>query len=171
MTTLGTERLVLRPFEDADLDDYAAITADPTVQRWVGGPLGRDDTWRQIALFRGHEVLRGWTLHAVVERSSGRVVGRCGLWRPEGWPGVEIGWLLARDVWGHGYATEAATAWRDHAFGGLGIPELISIIDPENAASIRVAERIGHAYLRDDVVRDVPCLIYGQSSPEAARTS
>jgi RimJ/RimL family protein N-acetyltransferase len=90
--TLETERLVLRSLTDDDLDAFAAIVADPEVQRFMSGPMDRAQAWRQLALFRGHEALRGWSQNAVVERETGRLVGRAGLWRPEGWPGLEVGW-------------------------------------------------------------------------------
>jgi RimJ/RimL family protein N-acetyltransferase len=163
--TLETERLVLRSLTDDDLDAFAAIVADPEVQRFMSGPMDRAQAWRQLALFRGHEALRGWSQNAVVERETGRLVGRAGLWRPEGWPGLEVGWVLARDVWGRGYATEAGVAWRDWAFDVLGADDLISVIHPENAASVRVAERIGHSYRETRWVFNGDFLIYGQTSP------
>lgn len=164
MPTLTTERLLLRPFEERDLDDYAALTADPEVVRHLeSGVLTRAAAWRQMAVFLGHERLRGWSNNAVVERVTGRVVGRCGLWQPEGWPGLEVGWALARDVWGRGYATEAASAWRDWAFAELGAGELISLIRPDNLRSIRVAERIGSRLLREAEVNGIHCVIYGQT--------
>jgi TDG/mug DNA glycosylase family protein len=164
--TLETDRLLLRPFEERDLDAYAAIVADPEVMRYVGGEaLDRSAAWRQMALFLGHERLRGWTLNAVVERATGRLLGRCGLWRPEGWPGLEVGWALGRFAWGHGFATEAALAWRDWTFGVLGAEELVSIVHRDNLASHRVAERIGHHRLRELEVNGLPCVLWGQPAP------
>jgi RimJ/RimL family protein N-acetyltransferase len=166
MPTLETDRLLLRPLVEEDLDAYAAMMADPDVVEFLGtAPLGRDDAWRSIALFLGHGVLRGWTNNAVIEKSTGRCVGRCGLWQPEGWPGLEVGWTLAREVWGRGYATEAASAWRDWAFANLDAEELVSVVHRDNARSVRVAERIGHRRLRDIVVRGFPCVLYGQPFP------
>jgi RimJ/RimL family protein N-acetyltransferase len=167
MPTLETARLLLRPLVQDDLDAYVELFADPEVTEFLGagGTAGRDDAWRHMALLLGHERLRGWTNNAVVEKATGRVVGRCGLWQPEGWPGLEVGWALARSAWGHGYATEAASAWRDWAFAHLDAGELISVIHRDNRRSIRVAERIGHRHLRDEEVRGFPCLIYGQPFP------
>jgi RimJ/RimL family protein N-acetyltransferase len=106
LPTLETERLLLRPLAEADLDDYAAMLADPEVVEFLGtAPADRADAWRHLALLLGHGVLRGWTNNAVVEKATGRFLGRCGLWQPEGWPGLEVGWALARPAWGHGYAT------------------------------------------------------------------
>ena len=74
---------------------------------------------------------------------------RVGLWRPHGWPGLEVGWLLAREAWGHGYATEAARASVEHAWLTTDVPRLISLIAFGNAASVRVAEKIGETFERD----------------------
>ena len=139
------------------------MAADPEVTRYLGGsPLDRAAAWRQIAMFIGHRELRGWTSSPVVERESGRLVGRGGLWQPEGWPGVEVGWVLSRWAWGHGYATEIGRGVRDHAFRDLGLPRLVSVIHRDNIASIRVAEKIGSIYEREENVSGEPCLIYGQ---------
>jgi RimJ/RimL family protein N-acetyltransferase len=154
----------MRPFEEGDLDAFAAIVADPEVVRFLGsGPLTREEAWRQIALYLGHERLRGWSLNAVVEKPTGRLLGRCGLWQPEGWPGLEVGWALGRFAWGQGFATEAAAAWRDWAFDHLRVPELISVIHRDNSRSVRVAERIGHNLLREIEFKGSPCLVYGQT--------
>jgi RimJ/RimL family protein N-acetyltransferase len=139
--TLTTDRLVLRGWRDEDLAAYAEMTADPEVMRFMGGVVDRAGTWREIALFVGHWELRGHGLWAV-ER-DGVLIGRVGLWRPEGWPGLEVGWLLGRDAWGRGYATEAARASVEFAWNELGAAQLISLIAPENVASQRVAERLG----------------------------
>jgi RimJ/RimL family protein N-acetyltransferase len=165
VTELITERLELRPWREDDLNEYAAIVSDPEVGRYVGGSQDRATAWRQIAIFIGHRELRGWTSSAVVERASGQLLGRGGLWQPEGWPGVEVGWILGRSAWGRGYASELGLAVRDYAFGQLGIPHLISVIDPDNVASIRVAEKIGATFERKYDLGGTPCLIYGQAAP------
>ena len=91
----------------------------------------------------GHWQIRGYGLWAAEEKQSGALIGRIGLYRPEGWPGLEVGWLVARERWGEGFATEGARAALDYAFTVLGEPRAISAIAPENAASIRVAEKLG----------------------------
>jgi RimJ/RimL family protein N-acetyltransferase len=169
MTELITERLELRRWRESDLDEYAAMAADPEVTRYLGGsPMDRPAVWRQIAMFIGHRELRGWTSSAVVERESGRLVGRGGLWQPEGWPGVEVGWIFSRSAWGHGYATELGRAVRDHAFGDLGVRHLVSVIHPDNAASIHVAEKIGSTFEREEDINGLRCLIYGQVAEPGA---
>jgi RimJ/RimL family protein N-acetyltransferase len=157
--TLSTARLTLRGWRADDAGPYAAIAGDPEIMRYVGGALDPPDAWRQLALFAGHWVLRGYGLWAV-ER-DGELVGRIGLWRPDGWPGLEVGWLLARPAWGHGYATEAARAAIEWAWAELEDDQLISIIDPCNTASVRVAERLGMRPLREDALRGHAVVIHG----------
>lgn len=142
---LRSERLILRAFESRDVDPYAAMMADPEVTRFLGDgrPLSRVDAWRQIAILTGHWTLRGFGLWAVEEQSTGRFVGRIGCFEPEGWPGFEIGYVLARDAWGRGYAREGVAASLRHAHETLGRRDIISIIRPANTASIRVATAFG----------------------------
>ena len=110
VTELTTKRLELRRWREEDLDEYAALIADPEVIRYVGGPTDRASAWRQMAIFIGHRELRGWTNSAVVERSSGRLLGRSGLWQPDGWPGIEVGWILHPSAWDR--ATPQSSAWQ-----------------------------------------------------------
>jgi RimJ/RimL family protein N-acetyltransferase len=143
--TLDTARLRLRPWHDDDLEPYAAMCADPEVMRYLGDgvPLSRANAWRSMAMFVGHWQLRGYGTWAVEERDSRVFVGRVGLHRPEGWPGLEVGWMLDRSTWGRGYATEAGRVSLDYAWRALDADHVISLIAPENQASIRVAERLG----------------------------
>jgi RimJ/RimL family protein N-acetyltransferase len=147
---LVTERLLLRGLELSDFDAYAAICADPEVRRYLGDgrPLERSAAWREMALLLGHWDLRGFGQWAVIQRQTRELVGRAGLWQPEGWPGLELGWILGRPYWGRGFATEAARAALDHAFASLGARRVISLIHPKNARSIRVAESLGESYER-----------------------
>lgn len=145
---LVTDRLLLRGLQSSDLDAYAAMCADPEVRRYLGDgrPLDRAAAWREMAVLLGHWHLRGFGQWALIEHVSGELVGRAGLWEPEGWPGLEVGWVLSRAHWGRGFATEAAGAALEHAFGALGVQRVISLIHPDNAPSIRVAERLGEHY-------------------------
>ena len=143
--SLETERLVLRMFRESDTDAYAEMVGDPEVMRFLGGgqPVPRAEAWRNMAMILGHWQLRGYGMWAVEEKATGEMVGRVGCWRPEGWPGLEVGWTLRRRFWGRGYATEAARASLSYAFTTLGQTRVISLIAPENVNSIRVAERLG----------------------------
>ena len=142
---LRTERLVMRGFREEDLDALAEISADSEVTRWVGDPdgLSREDTWRRMAYFVGHWELRGFGQWALFERDSGLLVGRAGLLQPDGWPGLEVGWLVARPHWGRGFAPEAGRASIDWARDVLGADHVISLIEPHNENSARVAEKLG----------------------------
>ncbi len=146
---IETDRLVLRDLEPADTDAIAAIVADEEVMRFIGagGVLSRDLVVRMIERERQGYAERGWGQWATVERATGRCIGVCGLilWPDiDGQEELEVAYLLARDLWGKGYATEAATAIRD--IGAQIRPDLVSLIYPDNAASINVARKIGMAH-------------------------
>jgi RimJ/RimL family protein N-acetyltransferase len=160
--TLETERLLLRPFRNSDIDAYAAMCADREVMRYVGGRevLSRDDAWRQMALLVGHWHLRGFGMWAVEERATGSFIGRVGLHFPEGWPDREVAWALARPYWGRGFALEAARAALAHAFGHLQWQRAISLIDPDNRRSIRLAERLGQRFAREAEVQGHRVALY-----------
>jgi len=142
---LVTARLVLRGFVASDVEPYVRMMADPEVCRYLGDgtPLGRPEAWRQLAFLIGHWALRGFGLWAVEERASGRLIGRIGCFEPDGWPGFEIGYVLARESWGQGLAREGAAAALDYARRELGRDTIISLIRPANRASIAVAEHLG----------------------------
>jgi RimJ/RimL family protein N-acetyltransferase len=169
--TLTTERLLLRGFADADFPAYAAMMADTEVTRHLGDgrPLSPPEAWRQMAMFAGHWVLRGFGLWAVEERATGAFVGRIGCWEPHGWPDFELGYVVARPFWGRGYASEGARASLAYAREQLGRDRIISIIRPENARSIRVAERFGATPEREVEFFGAPARIYAY--PRAAAGS
>jgi RimJ/RimL family protein N-acetyltransferase len=165
LTVLETPRLLLRPFRAEDLDPYAALCADPEVMRFVGdrSVLSREDAWRQMAMLAGHWHLRGFGMWAVEERSTGAFVGRVGLHYPEGWPDREVAWALARAYWGRGYALEAARVALDEAFGHLGWPRAISLIDPANTRSVRLAVRLGERLEGETTLRGHRVAVYALS--------
>jgi RimJ/RimL family protein N-acetyltransferase len=141
---IETERLVLRGWRNDDLDAFSPMSADAEVMRFIGGATpSRNDAWRIMASFAGHWLLRGFGFWVVERKSDHAFLGRVGLWQPEGWPGMEVGWALHRPFWGKGYATEAAKAALDYGFANYPVTRLISLIAPENHASQRVAERLG----------------------------
>lgn len=106
-------------------------------------------------------------MFSVIEKVSGRWVGRVGPWQPEGWPGTEVGWSIAREAWGRGYAPEAAAVCIDWVFDHLGWDEVIHTIDPENAKSKAVAAKLGSTYLRMDRLpephHEKPVEVWGQT--------
>lgn len=146
--TLETERLILRAPRAEDFEAWAAFAGDEETMRHLGGVQARAIAWRGICTMTGAWEIRGFSMFSVVEKSSGRWVGRLGPWAPEGWPGTEVGWGLIREVWGRGYATEGAIAAIDWAFDALGWDEVIHTIEPANTASQAVARRLGSSILR-----------------------
>jgi len=117
--------------------------ADEEASRFIGGPQPRAIAWRGLLQVAGAWMIQGFSMFSVIERSSGRWIGRLGPWRPAGWPGPEVGWGLARSAWGQGYAFEGATAAIDWAFDELGWTEIIHCIEPLNAPSQALARRLG----------------------------
>jgi RimJ/RimL family protein N-acetyltransferase len=140
--TLHSERLMLREFRATDFEPFAEFFASEA-SRFVGGPCSRNDAWRGLAMYAGHRVLRGYGIWALESRASGATVGQCGLWYPEGWPEPEIHWALFPEYQGNGFATEATRRVRDHARDELGFTRLVSCIEPSNAASVKMALRLG----------------------------
>lgn len=141
--TLETARLFLRPPCQQDLDGWAALMADEASSQFIGGPVPRATAWRGMAAMAGSWELMGFGMFSVIEKATGKWVGRLGPWQPEGWPGTEVGWGLIRSAWGKGFATEGAAASIDWAFEHLGWTEVIHCISPENSGSASVARRLG----------------------------
>jgi RimJ/RimL family protein N-acetyltransferase len=143
---IETPRLLLRPPRLEDFDAWAALLADAEASHFIGGPLPRALAWRGLMVMAGAWHLQGFAMFSVIEKATGRWIGRLGPWYPEGWPGTEIGWGLVRDSWGRGYATEGATAAMDWAFCTLGWTDAIHSIAPENHASRAVARKLGSRF-------------------------
>jgi ribosomal-protein-alanine N-acetyltransferase len=160
---LETERLLLRLPEAGDADGYLEIFRDPEVIRFLSPAIKS----REDALAGVDRMLRHWDRHrvglfSVMRKEDERLLGRVGflLWDPVRWVNamradldgdleLEVGWTLGSEHWNRGYATEAALACRDWAFGDLGYTRLISLIAGDNVGSIRVAQKIGETYERD----------------------
>jgi len=162
MITLETERLILRMFRQEDLDAYAAMCADEEVMRYIGEgkAIDRVGAWRQMAMMLGQWCLKGHGQFALEERATGVLLGRAGYFEPEGWPGFELGWLLRRESWGKGYATEATRLLLRHAFEAMGRERVISLIRPANTRSIRVAERLGERLEGRTEIFGLDALVY-----------
>jgi ribosomal-protein-alanine N-acetyltransferase len=142
--SLSTPSLDLRPFAETDAEAMHRIYSDPVVMRYVAtGPAANlAATLRLLRDYTVHQRAHGFSFWGVVERASGELVGDAGLYRtPSG--EVELGYTLAAASWGRGYATEAAEAWLEAAFGTLGIAEVIALAEPANGASLRVLEKVG----------------------------
>ena len=164
---LETDRLLMRMWRESDFESYAALCADPEVMRYLGGKtFNRMEAWRHMAFLIGHWHLLGYGHWAVEEKSSGELIGRVGFLNPADWPGFEIGWTLARKFWGKGYATEAAQRALGFGFRELDKPHIISLIHPDNAGSIRVAERLGEKLEGQTELLGHDVLIYGIDRPK-----
>jgi len=143
-----TERLILRPPIEADLDGWAELMADEETARFIGGVQPRAVAWRLVATMAGSWALRGLGMWSVVEKASGRWVGRLGPWFPEGWPEREVGWGLLRSAQGQGFAHEGACAAMDFVFDRLDWERVSHCIHPANEASRRLAHRLGSRVTR-----------------------
>ena len=169
---LDTARLRLRIPESSDAQPMMEIHQDPEAVKNIllTAPLGGITVaWRNVAMLVGHWHLRGYGQWTVLEKTSGEVIGRVGLWNPEGWPGIELGWIIRRSRWGQGFATEAAQAGLQWAWDNVDTDHIISIIPPDSAASIRVAEKIGERFERLDTLNGASAHIYGVRRPAGAR--
>ncbi|RPD85909.1 GNAT family N-acetyltransferase [Luteimonas sp. 100069] len=171
---IETERLVLRLPRIEDFERYAELFADPGASRHIGGQLTRGAAWRRFLQMPGAWALQGFAMFSVVEKSSGQWLGQVGPWRPEGWPGNEIGFAFHPAAWGQGYAHESAVAAIDWAFDTLEWDEIIHCISPANLASKKVAQRLGsrllrQGYLLPPPVDGVEVELWGQSRQQWRR--
>ncbi len=166
---LKTDRLILRGFKETDVNPYIQMCADPEIMQYLssGKTLSPNEAWKSLAFVIGHWTLRGFGLWAVEEKSTGEFVGRVGLLQPKGWPGTEVAWTLVKSAWGKGYATEAAKASLQWGFTHTNATELISLIIPENIASIKVSERIGQSFKKEIIIFDKTVNLYSINKDQA----
>ena len=162
MTVIETEWLVLRHLALEDLDALAEIYADPQFRRFLGALRTREETRGVIEWSMQEYETRGYGFYATVLKEEGCLIGRCGLLYQiiDGVDDVEVAYGLAPAYWGRGLATEAARATKEYGFRKLGFSRLISIIDPENFASQRVAEKNGMRREREFLFEGYPCYLY-----------
>lgn len=149
---IETPRLILRPPTLADLQDWVRFAADEKTMRHLGGVQSPSNAWRSLMTMIGSWAAHGFAMFSVIEKSSGKWMGRIGPWQPLEWPGPEIGWGLHADYWRQGFALEAAIASIDWTFEHLDWPEVMHSIAAENLASIALAEKLGSAYQRQAVL-------------------
>jgi len=169
--TLTADRFILRAFRESDIPALTVLHSDPEVMRYLR-ENGEVETaprkaWEYMAMMMGHWQLKGYGKWAMADVKSDELIGRVGYYdAPYDWPGLELGWTIARRFWGKGYATEAARMALDWGFETLDANEIISAIITGNERSVRVAERLGERYVRDGTVHGAPCRIYAITRDE-----
>ena len=145
--TVKTDRLLMRRWRDSDREPFAELNGDPDTLRFFPSTLTRAESDAFVDLIESRFEKQGYGLWALEVTATREFIGFTGLNPlPDDVPGsggMEVGWRLAKTAWGHGYATEAATAARDIAFDGIGLPELWSITAVLNEPSMAVMRRIG----------------------------
>ncbi|MBY0372100.1 GNAT family N-acetyltransferase [bacterium] len=158
---IETDRLLLRIFEEADWDGLNEMFSDEDcVRHTIKTVLPKWQVWRMLAAYVGHWQMRGYGPYAVVEKTSGKMMGPVGLWYPGDWPEPEIKYSLSKKYWGKGFATEAALAVKEMAANHMNRKRLISLILPENLASISVASRLGGKFEKTIPFRDGTANVY-----------
>lgn len=141
---LETKRLLLRPMTESDLDALLLIFTDPKVMAAFNHPpFTREQMRHWLQRNLDHQEEYGYGLFSVLLKESGELIGDCGLEQMDDQGAAELGYDFRSDFWNQGYATEAACAVRDYAFGVLKLPRLISLIRVGNLSSKRVAEKVG----------------------------
>jgi ribosomal-protein-alanine N-acetyltransferase len=167
---LETKRLLLRRLVPSDLDALFALYRDPEVRRFFPeDTVTYEETKEELEwIIKVYYGQYGFGLWATVEKETGAFIGRCGLlpWTIEGRAEVEVAYLLARAYWGQGLATEATQAILSYGFEQLQMPRLICLIDPENAASKRVAEKIGMVFEQEIEDELGPASLYAVPNPK-----
>ena len=144
---IETDHLILRQWRASDVAPNTTMLSDPLSGRFItadGKPVIEPmNGWRNSAIMAGHWVLHGFGMFVVEEKSSGRFAGRVGPFFPPNWPGFEVGWGIAKEFRGRGYALEAARASIDWSFATFQLEEILHCIDRENVSSQAVARRLG----------------------------
>ena len=170
MQILETPRLILREFHLDDVDALARVLSDPTAMQYYPAAFDRAGVEEWIARNRRRYADHGYGLWAMILKSTGQVIGDCGI-TPQDVDGateVEIGYHVRRDLWGQGLATEAARACRDWGFARLPVARIISLIRPENFPSRRVADKNGMTVWKQIVWRGFPHVVYAIQRQNAA---
>jgi ribosomal-protein-alanine N-acetyltransferase len=167
MKILETSRLILRRLEPEDLDSLWALYCDPEVSKYIpDAPHTYEEAREELEWHRrGHPKNPELGLWATIHKETGEFIGRCGLlsWTIDQREEVEVAYLLARAYWGQGLGTEAAQGIVDYAFEKLQLPRLVCMIEPENYASIKVAEKIGMVLEKEMQDEQGPYLLYSRN--------
>ena len=178
MVDVETPRLLLRRPEASDAEPFMGIFWDPEVVEkkqvtLTEAPGDLDLARRKTAALIDHWASRGYGLWTVVEKVSGHVIGCVGLQEWNGWPGVELAWVIHRSRWGHGLATEAARAALEWTWASTAIDHVISLINADDLRSMRVATKVGERFERAgvDPIHGEPIHVYGVHRPTPSETT
>ena len=163
---IETQRLILRPPNGDDFEAWAAFQTDEATMAYIGGVKSRAESWRVLCAMGGAWRVRGYAMFSLILKDSGQWIGRIGPWYPEGWPGTEVGWAVAPEYAGKGYALEAMTAaqdWLDEKFTPA---KTVCIISPENAPSIALAEKLGFRATGEALYNENTVRLFERLKPE-----
>ena len=171
MKVLETDRIILRRLVPEDLESLYTLYRDPEIRRYFPeGTLTLEETREELEWFlNGHPSHPELGLWATVHKPAGKFIGRCGLlpWTIDGIYEVEVAYMIAKEYWGQGLATEAARGIAQYAFDELGLSRLICLIDEQNAASKKVATNIGMRFEKAGSDDKGPFLLYSMTRPQA----
>lgn len=156
---IETERLILRGQQEADFEAHAAFMASPR-SSFVGGPLERFPAWRGFTSMLGHWVLKGFGVWTIADKTTNAPLGKTGFIDADGWDEPELGWHVYEAAEGKGIAFEAVTAARAYGAQHFGLDGVISYIDPANARSMALADRLGARFERDGGLLGKPCQVW-----------
>ncbi len=164
--TLETERLILREWRDSDITNFAKFQLDKTAARFVRPNDSIGEAWRAMAYMSGHWLLRGYGNWSLERKDTGEHIGRCGHYFPMEWPEPEVGWCIYTEHQRQGFATEAALAALAHAYQKLGWTTAISLIADENAASMRLAKKLGAKFESNFGYNGASCAVFRHLNPQ-----
>jgi RimJ/RimL family protein N-acetyltransferase len=162
LARIETNRLILQPFELSDAEAAFGWLGDPVVMRFTPtGPVKSiEETRARLALFMDHQKVHGFSKWLVLDRDSGVAIGDSGLLVLKDYDWIDLGFRFARQYWGKGLATEAASAWVRAAFDELRLERLGAFVHPKNAASIRVLEKVGFREKRRDSIMGMDSIVF-----------
>ena len=166
---LETDRLILRPLDEKDIDVIYAMRCDADVMRFIREPQNRNESadWLELVSSRWKTEQIGFC--AMLEKTSGRFLGWCGIWRLKETGELEIGYATAKEFWKKGYATEAAIKFLDYAFEKIQPEKIVAVAQPENTASRRVMEKLGMSFIKTDIFYNQTLVQYAITKEEYAR--
>lgn len=161
--TVTSNELILRGYLESDFERFAEFAASER-SCYVGGPVGRVDSWRSYMAAIGHWTLRGYGMWIVEHRETGEVAGRVGMILNDGWHEPELGWHIYNGFEGKSIAYNASLLARDYSAKHFGLDRVMSYIDPQNQRSMRLATRLGAAFEKDVEVRGTPAQMWRHPS-------